>query len=81
MSYVGDRTGIFQKTALRQIFPAYVKVDLRAGVRYESWIANFYVTNVGDKRGILNGGVGYNPPYAFNYIQPRTVGLSLSKTF
>jgi iron complex outermembrane receptor protein len=79
LSYVGDRKGVFGGT--RQTLPAYAKTDLRAGVRHDSWSADFFVNNVADRRGVLNGGVGAVPPFAFNYIQPRTVGLSLAKTF
>ncbi len=85
-SYLSDRLSIFQGQAAgvplpRQRFPAYARTDVRAGVRSGSWTANVYVNNVTDRRGILQGGLGYNPPYAFTYIQPRTAGLSLSKTF
>jgi outer membrane receptor protein involved in Fe transport len=88
VSYVGDRVGVFtggglgQASGQRQIYPAYAKTDLRAGMRYESWTANIFVNNVADKRGLLNGGVGaLFHPFAFSEIQPRTVGLSLSKSF
>jgi len=80
-SYVGDRTGVFTRTALRQAYPAYTKTDLRAGVECDSWTVNFYVNNVTDTRGELNGGRGYYLPYAFIYITPRTVGVSIAKSF
>jgi iron complex outermembrane receptor protein len=80
-SYVGDRFGTFQDTPLRQHFPSYTKIDLRAGVKVDSWTANFYVNNVADSRGVLDGGIGYLNPSAFIYIQPRTAGLNLSRTF
>jgi iron complex outermembrane receptor protein len=86
MSYAGERQGAFQTlqpagSPQRQVFPAYAKTDLRAGVRYDSWTGNFFVTNVADRRAVLNGGVGDFPPFAFQFIQPRTVGLSVIKTF
>jgi outer membrane receptor protein involved in Fe transport len=86
VSYMGDREGAFQflqpaGSLQRQTFPAYARTDLRAGLKYESWMANLFVTNLTDKRGVLNGGVADFPPYAFQYIQPRTVGLSVVKTF
>ena len=82
-SYVGDRQGVFTAAASipRQYYPAYAKMDLRAGVKHESWTADLYVNNVADKRGELSGGVGQFPPFAFTYIQPRTVGISLGKNF
>jgi len=78
--YVGNRIGEFQPTVQREIFPAYASLDLRAGVKYESWMANLYVNNVTDRRGLTNGGLGYFPPNAFIYIQPRTYGLNVSTT-
>jgi len=68
--------------AQRQFYPAYAQMDLRAGVKYDLWTANAFVTNVADKRGVLRGGLGsfFGLP-VFNYIQPRTVGLSVSTDF
>jgi len=81
VSYVGDRKGVFLGTPQRQSFPAYAKTDLRAGLRHDSWTVKLFVANVTDKRGVLYGGLGAQPPYGFTYIQPRTVGLNLEKTF
>ena len=33
------------------------------------------------RRGVINGGLGAFIPLAFGYIQPRTVGLSLTKMY
>jgi len=81
ISYVGSRLGTFIATPQREVYPAYTKVDLRAGMKYESWTGNVYATNVGDRRGLLGGGAGTFPPNAFSYIQPRSFGLVISKTF
>jgi outer membrane receptor protein involved in Fe transport len=80
-SYVGDRVGEFTGTTQRQDLPAYTKIDLRAGTKYDSWTVNVFVNNVADKRGVLNGGLGQFPPFGFVYIQPRTIGVSASKAF
>lgn len=81
-SYVDDRIGGFVgATGQRQIFPSYTKVDVRAGVRADSWTASLFVNNVADKRGLINGGAGNLFPNSFVFIQPRTVGLSLSRSF
>jgi outer membrane receptor protein involved in Fe transport len=82
LSYVGDRQDAFSAvSAQRQDLPAYAKLDLHAGSKYNSWTLNIFVNNVTDKRGLISGGVGNAVPYAFYYIQPRTVGLSASKGF
>src|SRR5262249_42447756 len=81
VSYVGDRKGPFVATPDREIFPAYTKTDLRAGVVYDSWTANLYVNNATDVRGIVNGGAGSLLPNVFKYITPRTLGFGVVKSF
>jgi outer membrane receptor protein involved in Fe transport len=81
LSYVGERFSYFTATPIRQRLPAYAQTDLHGGVRYEDWAVNLSVNNVTDRRGVLTGGLGSINELSFNYIQPRTIGLSLSKTF
>jgi len=85
VAYVGNREGVFNVTPPanppREEFPSYVQIDLRAGVRRDSWLVNGYLTNLADKRGLLTGGIGTLNPNAYYYIQPRTVGVAVSKTF
>jgi iron complex outermembrane recepter protein len=78
LSYVGDRLGDFQATAERQDLPAYAKLDLRAGAKYDSWTVNFFANNVANRRGVLQGDLTTVPP-AFIYIPPRTIGFSVAK--
>lgn len=88
VSYVGTRTTEFQTraTLVRPILPDYTTIDLRAGVRVGGWNATLYARNMTDKRGLI--GVSSRTasntpaaPYAVNYIQPRTIGLSVGKSF
>jgi outer membrane receptor protein involved in Fe transport len=81
VSYVGSRVGEFTASAQRQDYPGYTKLDLHAGAKFELWTISLYVNNATDRRAALYGGLGGFPAYAFNYIQPRTVGLSVVKTF
>jgi iron complex outermembrane receptor protein len=81
VSYIGERVGSFQATSKRQNIPGYAKTDVRAGLNYDSWTANVFVNNVMNRRGLLDGGLDYSPPFAFVYIQPRTVGLSAVRKF
>ncbi len=80
-SYISDSVGQFTGTALRQTYPAYGRTDLRVGVRSNSWTGTVFVNNVADKRAALTGGIGSEFPSFFQYIQPRTIGLSVSKSF
>jgi iron complex outermembrane recepter protein len=85
VSYVGDRVGAFTgatgSPAPRQDLPGYARVDFHLGARYETWAATLYMNNAFDKRGLLDGGLDAFPPTAYDYIQPRTVGISISKDF
>jgi iron complex outermembrane recepter protein len=82
VSYVGARKGVFLTVpGARQDFPSYTQTDLRAGARFDTWTINAFVNNVSDKRALLGGGAGFFIEAARNYTQPRTIGLSLAKTF
>lgn len=82
MSYVGYREDtLSSQTPVRQYLPAYAKTDLRGTVSYGDWKVNLFVNNLLDRRGIITGGSGNLIPYSFWLIQPRTVGLSLVRTF
>ncbi len=81
MSYVDDREGTFTTTPLRPHYPSYTTANLRVGIENGSWSATLFANNIADKRALLGGGPGTFPAFAFNYIQPRTVGLSVAKTF
>lgn len=81
--YTGDRLGEFTaQYAPRQDLPAYSQTDFNAGIRSDPWTLNLYVNNATDRRGLLYGGLGSpSAPYEFNYINPRTIGLSVERTF
>jgi iron complex outermembrane receptor protein len=79
LRYAGGREGIFTATPQRENLPAYAQTDVRAGVKHDSWTLNLFANNVADRRGVLSAGVPF--AYVVNYIQPRTVGLSVVKTF
>jgi hypothetical protein len=81
VNYIGNREGLFTSSADRAYYPAYAKTDLSGGVSYNSWLINLYANNVTDRRGIYGGGPGMFPPFAYEIIQPRTVGLSVTRKF
>jgi outer membrane receptor protein involved in Fe transport len=81
-SYVGQRDGPFNSFGVpRQNLPSYVKTDLQARFEYNEWTINLFANNVMNTRGVISGGRGTLLPYAFTYIEPRTVGLSVAKKF
>jgi iron complex outermembrane recepter protein len=87
LSRVGQRSGVFAENAglPRLSLPGYTELDLRAGVLVTGWTAQLFVRNAADKRGFVSGSL-LNPTsaaagYEVNPIQPRTIGVVLSKTF
>jgi len=69
---------------LRQKYPSYAQTDFHAGVKTDAWRVSLLVQNLTDRRGVTGGGynnqTNFNPSW-FNYIQPRTIGLSLERRF
>ena len=81
VSYTGERIGTFLATPQRQIYPAFTRTDLRAGVKYDLWSVDLFANNVADRRALLGGGPGNFPPYAYTVLQPRLVGFNVSRQF
>lgn len=81
VSYRGKRMSAFVAPALglsRTEFPSYVELDLSAGAHFASWEIGIYANNVLDKRA----GVGFNAVTGQGRPnQPRTIGITLSKSF
>lgn len=91
LAYVGAREAVFSpnSTQARLLYPAYADMGLHIGARDELWTVNLYVNNAANKRGVVGGGdsVGIDGPgepgacCTAVYIQPRTVGLTVSRDF
>jgi len=80
VNYIGQRYGDFLSvyaTTSRVVYPGYAQTNLHAGVRENSWTVNFYLNNATDRRGVtfIDPSLGQG----YIYIQPRTVGVSVSK--
>jgi outer membrane receptor protein involved in Fe transport len=86
--YQGDRPNIFVANSPTSGYyvelPAYYTLDLQAGVMRDGLRLQVFAKNVTDRRGInslsSNTG-GLDPDWVAGVIQPRTVGVSVSKTF
>jgi hypothetical protein len=83
LSYNGERRGAFANApgAVRFTYPSYTQLDAQAGGRYGTWAVTLFGSNLGDKRGVLGDVPRGGGAYGAYYIQPRTIGLSLSKDF
>jgi len=78
-SYVGDRVQAFTFTGPGDTLPSYTSIDLRAGMQFSDWELSVFANNIADKRGVLRSSFPLSDH--FTYTRPRTVGLTLSKTF
>jgi outer membrane receptor protein involved in Fe transport len=74
----------------RTTVPSYTTLNLRTGARYDSWLLNLYVNNLADRRSIVGdvGGIfatgvagGANGHYYGIALQPRTIGVNISRKF
>jgi len=82
LSYVGDREDVFEPAGTSRFhLPGYAQADLHVGIRADEWTVSLFANNIADRRGLLSTGQIGPETWVANYIQPRTVGLSASKTF
>jgi len=81
IDYIGNREGLFVSTPERAYYAQYARTDVLTGIHFDSWTVNLYGNNMTDRRGVLGGGIGMFPPFAYNIIQPRTIGLNVIKKF
>lgn len=86
-SYVGGRYGNFPSAlgVNRSYMPAYASFDVHAGLDLRgTWSVTLFAKNFANKRGILSGEPQAgtpSAPYYVNYIQPRTIGISVTSYF
>jgi len=84
LSYVGDRLSAFTglgSAEPREHLPAFAQTDIRVGANEGTWTETFYVNNLTDRRGVLGDGWTGGAVLSQVYIQPRTIGLAVSKAF
>lgn len=97
LTYIGDRlnefsihsgdplTGESLGVPPRFKLPSYQTVDLRAGLDYNSWNASMYVRNVANKYALVStfrrDAITLLGNYGTSLVDPRTVGLTVTKHF
>lgn len=81
VSYQGKRLDVFTGAPQRQDLSPYAKVDAHAALEWSSWRVSFYVNNLTNRYVLTSGGLGNTPSTVFNFLQPRTVGVSISRSF
>lgn len=68
--------------ALDEELPEYDQVGLHAGFENDDMRLSLFVTNLTDERGLLGytgGGNQVGDPYRYAVVQPRTVGMSVTR--
>jgi len=90
-SYIGSRFNDFSATEVaagfvtdpRPELGSYTTVNLRAGLDNHRWAFELYGKNMGDTRGIATYGNSGTPNFggSVNYIQPRTIGGTVTLRF
>lgn len=88
ISHVSSRRAEFANSAaeIRVQMPAYTKGDVRFGVRDGALTVTAFVSNVGNSRGVLYGGplgshTAVTDPFYKLVLQPRTFGITASRSF
>jgi iron complex outermembrane receptor protein len=87
VNYVGSRPYEFVglPPTPRTIFPAYTTCNFSVGAEYQLLRINMYINNLNNSRGILGfnyaSSLGNPQEYVATAIQPRTVGLSIIRSF
>ncbi len=85
--YVGDRTASYNASTSPPQYrlQSYTTVDLRLGLQLGSFNTQLYAHNLLDEYGEipprLSGVTPATGPYAVGIIQPRTIGLMISRDF
>jgi iron complex outermembrane recepter protein len=81
LSYASDREGVFASSPERQAYPSYALANVRAGLKHGPWTTSLFINNLADRRAALSGGLGTTYPDYFQYTQPRTGGVFVSRSF
>lgn len=81
--YVGDSDLSFMRSVPHRI-GAYAEIDLRTGIDVGSWQGTLYIDNLANTRAAT---FSFGNPFRFatsepvTPLRPRTIGLSLARTF
>ena len=82
LRHVGERKENFVRGRGRErlSLPAFATLDLRAGLRWDSWDLNFYAKNATDTRFVETLTTNFYP-VAAAIGRPRTVGAFVSMRY
>ena len=86
VGHTGNRTVSFDGSLGTPNYrlPSYTLVDLQAGGTWAGFDLGVYVRNLGDERGQVSAYTqfaGLGAPVQVNFVRPRTLGVTLSRSF
>ncbi len=81
VSYRGSVDSYFASDPFDLPPKAYVLWNLRAGVIYHRWPATLFVHNVTTDRAQVSAINSTQDPHAIQTVQPRTIGITITRRF
>lgn len=81
VSYRGSENSYFASNAFNIPLRPYTLLNVRAGVSKGPWSANLFVHNLTDDRAQVSAINSTQDPDALLTVQPRTVGMNVTRTF
>ncbi len=82
VTYRGSTEGYFRSNSVYNLsLPSYTLVGLRLGVINGPWTANVFAHNLTDERAQVSAINSSQDPHGLLTVQPRTIGINLTRTF
>jgi iron complex outermembrane recepter protein len=81
ITYRGAENSYFASNAFNIALPSYTTVALRLGLIKDEWSVTAFARNLTDKRAQISAINSSQDPHALLTIQPRTIGLSVTRRF
>jgi iron complex outermembrane recepter protein len=81
ITYRGAENSYFASNAFNIPLPSYTTVALRLGLIKDEWSVTAFARNLTDKRAQISAINSSQDPHALLTIQPRTIGLSVTRRF
>ena len=81
LSYRGAVNSYFSSNPFNLPLKAYTLTNLRAGVIYHRWSVTLFAHNVTNERAQVSAINSTQDPHALLTVQPRTVGITVTRRF
>jgi len=81
ITYRGAENSYFASNSFNIPLPSYTTVGLRLGVIKDQWSVTAFARNLTDKRAQISAINSSQDPHALLTIQPRTIGLTVTRKF